>query len=260
MESQIEAYFFSHNGGIRTNNEDGLLVGSVLVSDTSMLHPDCLKEGEGGYLFCVADGIGGQEKGEVATKIVLTTLKEIATPDLNESSFEDVISQAKDNLEQYVIEHPDAYNLGCTLAGISIAGKDALTFNIGDCRVYRINGYFFEQVTRDHSIVQTLYDEGRITEDEMRTHPRRNVVTSSVSGDGNPHSVHIYIQILHLRTDEWFFICSDGIWGCFSHDELEVIYKRFQGFEFCEKLLGAAIARKASDNISAILLHISSIE
>lgn len=260
MGRQIEAHYFSHNGGVRENNEDGLLVGSVLISDISMEKPGTHQAEEGDHLFCVADGIGGQQKGEVASRIVLSSLKEKESAILDKGSLRTTISQAKEALEQYVKKHPDAYNLGCTLAGICLQGEAALAFNIGDCRVYRINGEFFEQITKDHSIVQTLFEEGVITEDEMRTHPRRNVVTSSVSGDGNPESVHIYCHPLQMRSEEIFFICSDGIWGCFSHDELELIYKRFKGYDFCEKLLGAAIARSASDNISAIVLHIISIE
>ena len=260
MGRQIEAYYFSHNGGVRENNEDGLLVGSVLISDISMEKPETFQGDDGDHLFCVADGIGGQQKGEVASRIVLSSLKEKGSAIHDERSLQTSISLAKEELEQYVREHPEAYNLGCTLAGICLQREMALSFNIGDCRVYRINGEFFEQITKDHSIVQTLFEEGVITEDEMRTHPRRNVVTSSVSGDGNPESVHIYCHSLQMRGEEIFFICSDGIWGCFSHDELELIYKRFQGYDFCEKLLGAAIARKASDNISALFLHIISIE
>jgi len=178
----------------------------------------------------------------------------------SEKTVSDALYLAKENLEQYVKENPDAYNLGCTLAGLIIRGTKAIAFNVGDCRVYRINGNYFEQITKDHSIVQTLFDEGIITEEEMRFHPRRNVITSSVSGDGRSDSIHVFSHKISLRNYDIFFICSDGIWGCFSHDELEMIYQRFQGYDFCEKLLTAALARKASDNISGILLIVSTCE
>lgn len=255
MEHRIEAWYVTHQGGVRENNEDGILAGSILITDISMESPGYYQTGCMNHLFCVADGIGGEQKGEVASRIVLTALQERESSITNETNLRDALGEAKEELELFVTLHPDSYNLGCTLAGVCIQEDQALIFNIGDCRVYRINGNYFEQITHDHSIVQSLYDEGVITEDEMRTHPRKNVITSSVSGDGKHDSIRIFATMLNMRREERFFLCSDGIWECFSHDELEMIYQRFQGEMFCEKILGAALARGASDNITALMLH-----
>ncbi|MDD1728324.1 MAG: serine/threonine-protein phosphatase [Methanospirillum sp.] len=260
MGNQIKVFYFTNNGGVRPNNEDSLLITKTLVSDTSMEEPGSYQSDQGEEIFCVADGIGGAEKGEVASNLVLSTLMELQDTIRDEPSLTTALFQGKNALDHYANEHQEAFNLGCTVAGVCIREDSLLAFNIGDCRVYRINGNFFEQVTRDHSVVQALFDEGLITEEEMRHHPRKNVVTSSVSGDGNPDSMKVYTTGIHIRSTDIFLICSDGIWGCFSHDELELIYQRFQGYEYCEKILHAALARKASDNISAILIQISSIE
>jgi PPM family protein phosphatase len=256
---QIDISFFTHNGGVRTNNEDSLLVDDLLISDRSMDKPLCHQTAGTDIICCVADGIGGSEKGEVASNLVLSALRNREVGIKDNESLISAIAQGKESLEKYVLDNPDAANLGCTLAGISIFGDSAIVFNAGDCRVYRINGNYFEQISRDHSVVQALFEEGIITEDEMRYHPKRNIVTSSVSGDGNPNSVKLFFTRIPVRVSDIFFVCCDGIWGCFSHDELELIYKQFKGYEFCEKLQGAAIARKASDNISAILIQISSV-
>ncbi|PWR74714.1 PP2C family protein-serine/threonine phosphatase [Methanospirillum lacunae] len=255
----IDLSFFTHNGGIRANNEDSLLVDDLVISDRSMDKPLSHQMTGKDIICCVADGIGGSEKGEVASNLVLSALRNQEKAIDNEESLGFAIAEGKELLEKYALDNPDAVNLGCTLAGISIFGDSAIVFNAGDCRVYRINGNYFEQITKDHSVVQVLFEEGIINEDEMRYHPRRNVVTSSVSGDGNPNSVKLFFTKIPVRMSDVFFICCDGIWGCFSHDELELIYQRFKGYEFCEKLLGAAIARKASDNISAILIQISPV-
>lgn len=260
MNSGIEVTYFTNNGVVRSNNEDSLLIQDILINNTSMEKPESIQTGFQDTIFCVADGIGGEQKGEVASGIVLETIRNQQVLISNENSISDILYLGKDQLEKYVFENPDACNLGCTLAGICIRGESVIAFNIGDCRVYRINGKYFEQITRDHSIVQSLYEEGVITEDEMRSHIRRNVVTSSVSGDGVADSIRVYTKELHLRDNDTFFICCDGIWGCFSHDELEMIYQKFEGPEYCEKLLPAAIARGASDNISAILVRFYIIE
>lgn len=259
IQQRLESFFFTNKGGVRSNNEDGLIVQNILISDLSMEIPESYHGDEKTAIFCVSDGIGGEQKGEAATRIVLAYLKEHFGEITDEEALTRVIHQGKEELESYVKENPEAFNLGCTLAGIIVREGEAILFNIGDCRVYRINGRFFERITKDHSVVQHLLEEGVITEDEMRHHPRKNIVTSSVSGDGMKNTVHIWCKNITLRDNDLFFICSDGLWECFSHDELEMIYQKFQGYEFCEKILIAALARQSSDNITAILVSVRSI-
>ncbi len=260
MNTRIHAYYFTHPGSIRTENEDSLLIQDILINHTSMDAPTLSEWVCEESRFIVADGIGGEAKGEVASNLVLASIRDTPADLTGESGIRDLLTGAKERLEEYVAEHPDAHNLGCTLAGVFLTKEGGIAFNAGDCRVYRINGTFFEQMTRDHSLVQTLLDAGAITEEEMRHHPRRNVVTSSVSGDGNPDPVEVFTTAFRLRSDDTFFICCDGIWGSFSHDELEMIYQRFPGPDFCGKIQTAALARGASDNISAILVMTSQVE
>ena len=257
MNGVIEVCFFTNNGGVRSNNEDSLLISDRVIHTISMNAPETVTLNPDNALICVADGIGGEQKGEVASRMVLESLSDTRDRITDMSSIEGLLILAKEQLDHYASENPDAFNLGTTIAGISIRDDTIIVFNAGDCRVYRINGAYFEQVTRDHSVVQNLFDEGIITEEEMRHHPRRNVITSSVSGDGSRNSVHVFMTELRLRENDQFFICCDGIWGCFSHDELEMIYRKFPGPEYCEKIMGAALARKATDNISAILIRIT---
>ena len=200
-----------------------------------------------------------ERKGEIASNLVLSSLLSQKNSITDEKNLKMAFDNAKIALEKYVAEDPDALNMGCTASGIIINTETVICFNIGDCRVYRIQNSYFEKITHDHSVVQSLFDEGLITEDDMRHHPRKNAVTSSVSGDRTPGSLRIYMASLNMRNPDVFFLCSDGIWECFSHDELEMIYQRFQGYAFCEKILTAALARRASDNISGILVIISAL-
>lgn len=259
-KQRVEAFFFTNKGGVRSNNEDGLVVPNALISDLSMKIPESYRGDVNNALFCVADGIGGEQKGEVASQIVLTHLRDHFSEITDEETFISVVYDAKEELERYVEKNPESANLGCTLAGIIIQDDKALVFNIGDCRVYRINGKFFERITKDHSVVQHLLEEGVITEDEMRYHPRKNIVTSSVSGDGIKNSIHVWFKSINLREQDLFFICSDGVWECFSQDELEMIFQKHPGYAFSEKILVAALARQSSDNVSAILLQTTSIQ
>jgi len=253
---RIEAFFFTNKGGVRSNNEDSLIVQDTLISNLSMEIPESYRGRSSNAVFCVADGIGGSQKGEVASFLVLSHLQTHFSEITDEESFSRVIYDAKELLEEFVKKSPDSFNLGCTLAGVIIRDEHAFIFNIGDCRVYRINGRFFERITKDHSVVQHLLDEGSITEDEMRHHPRKNIVTSSVSGDGIPDSVHLRIKEIPIRDLDEFFICSDGVWECFSQDEFEMIYEKYQGYQFLEKILIASLARQSSDNVTSILVKI----
>lgn len=255
---RLEAFFFTNKGGVRSNNEDSLVVQETLISNLSMEIPESHRVTSSSGLFSVADGIGGSQKGEVASFLVLSYLKNHFMEISDEESFTRVIYDSKELLEAYVKKSPESFNLGCTLAGVIVREEEILIFNIGDCRVYRINGRFFERITKDHSVVQHLLDEGSITEEEMRHHPRKNIVTSSISGDGIPDSVHVRFKSITFRDLDEFFICSDGIWECFSQDEMEMIYEKYQGYQFMEKLLIASLARQSSDNVTAILVKVQS--
>lgn len=259
IKQKIEAFYFSNKGGIRTNNEDGLIIPGTLISDLSMKIPESYRGEVTNAIFCVADGIGGEQKGEVASEIVLTYFRDHFSEITDEESFTKVAYDAKEQLEEYAKKNPESSNLGCTMAGIVIKNDQALIFNIGDCRVYRINGRFFERITKDHSVVQHLLEEGVITEDEMRSHPRKNIVTSSVSGDGIPNSIKVWFKSFTIRDQDLFFLCSDGVWECFSQDELEMIFQKYSGYAFCEKILVAALARQSSDNVTAILVSTSAV-
>lgn len=258
-KQKIEAFFFTNKGGVRTNNEDGLIIPGTLISDLSMKIPESYHGEVTNAIFCVADGIGGEQKGEVASRVILTYFRDHFSEVTDEESFSTVAYGAKEQLEAYVEKNPEAANLGCTLAGIIIKHETAFIFNIGDCRVYRINGRFFERITKDHSVVQHLLEEGVITEDEMRHHPRKNIVTSSISGDGIKNSIRIWFKPFPIRDQDLFFMCSDGVWECFSQDELEMIYQKYPGYMFCEKVLIAALARQSSDNVTAILVSTTAV-
>jgi PPM family protein phosphatase len=260
MEShhEIRAFFFTNTGTSRTNNEDSLLLSHQVISEVSMEKPEERLFSGPDLLFCVADGIGGAHKGEVASNLVLSFFSDHQDEIRDIPTLQEICYQAKKELDRYVATDPSALQMGCTISGVVIRGEDLILFTLGDCRIYRIHGGFFEKISREHSIVQNLCDEGLISEDEMRHHPKKHVITSALTGDGIDGPLEISAATVHIRKNDGFFICSDGIWECFSHDELEMIYQRFPDAEFCGRLLPAALARRAHDNISGILIRLVS--
>lgn len=254
MGVKVQYSFFSHQGCVRENNEDALLVHKKLVCDGNNTVIECNSlEGEK-FLFAVADGVGGEQYGEIVSKMVLTRL--LQNND-HLFSFEDLKTEIIEIEKELTLLSTDTIisnQSSSTIAGLLIVKDTVMAFNVGDSRVYRLNNGFFEKISHDHSIVQTLFDQGMIDEDEMRYHPQKNIITSSISADSNKKSLDIYHQIKKIREFDIFFICSDGIWETLSLDEIEEIWNETNSLDFSQKILNASFEKKARDNISLILI------
>ncbi len=238
--------YFTHRGKVRRNNEDALLVGSLLVCVEEMEKVECLETED--RLFCVADGMGGHEKGEVASRITLQTLLE-----LKPSSREELLKAihiAKDRLEEYVKVEPSAYGMGCALAGVLLLDDKALVFNVGDCRVYKVFKDRLFRLSRDHSVVEELVLEGVISREEAKSHPQRHVITSAITGDHYSTELRIYEKEIKLYEGDRFLICSDGLWE--EYEEPFDDPQKLVEFLFKEGML--------LDNISFILLEVGNAQ
>lgn len=247
--------YFTNAGSARESNEDSLLIYNRVISSCSMKKPVKINIPEKANLFCVADGVGGHNKGELASKEVLTSLSESFLNNFH-IQIEDAVKRAKDHLDHLTATDPSLLNFGTTLAGIYLNDSQISVFNCGDSRVYRLNDPFFEKVTDDHSIVETLVKNGLIDENEARVHPQKNVITSGIFGDGTTQFPTLFIKFFSLRNEEVFLICSDGVWEIIDIDLLEELYKTNGIDNFAESILNACLQNKAEDNISAIVVHI----
>lgn len=201
----MKVCFFSHRGKIRKNNEDALLIGDKIYAGTNFEEVVCRESNS--FIFSVADGMGGYEGGELASRIVLETFKEIKPADSESLNF--CLKEAKKRLEDYVAQKPELVNMGSTLAGIILRENRLLVFNIGDCRVYRVLPKRSIRLSRDHSLVERLILEGVITKEEAKNHPQRHVITSALMIREN---FEVYTTEVELLENDRFLICSDGLW------------------------------------------------
>lgn len=235
--------YFTHRGKVRENNEDGLLIGKEVFTNTSFDKIQCI-ENFRNKLLCVADGIGGYEGGEIATKIVLDTLSK-----LQPESRDELISSLKEaakNLSNIVNKKPDLAGMGCTLAGLMVSDNKIIIFNVGDCRVYRVFWDKAIRLSRDHSVVENLVLQGVISREEAIIHPQRNVVTSAIMASSN---FEVYIREVELFENDRFLICSDGLW-----EEREDFSKLFENPEdFLNQLF---INNRLKDNFSFITVEV----
>ncbi|UXM84173.1 PP2C family protein-serine/threonine phosphatase [Methanococcus aeolicus] len=244
------AYGVSHKGN-RLNNEDYITIEKI--KDI--------------YLLAVADGVGGHNAGEVASEMAINTLKEIITEKYNENLSVDDISEllkeAYNKAHNEILKNSidDKQGMGTTLTTAIIKGNKCIIANCGDSRTYIIRNGEIIFKTKDHSFVQALIDEGRISEEKAMTHPMKNIITSALGLD--ELKIDVYEQ--DLIDDDVLLMSSDGLHDYVSSADILKTVENIQKskiFEFSnenndnpknivDELLNKAL-EKTRDNVSII--------
>lgn len=253
---RIKACYLSHPGKKRANNEDSLLVNGLIVSCAVMTEAECMtSEGEN-FIFIAADGMGGHAKGDVASSKVLKIFAEHIGMLKDPEDIAGMFTRSKEALDGIAAADNLSFGLGTTVTGVLFSAGRAYVFNCGDSRVYRLSGGLLERLTKDHSLVQRFFEEGVITEDQMRTHPQKNIITDAVIGDLSEYAPSPDITEISFSSGQRFLLCTDGVWesidaaslqGCFSEEELVTSLKR---------VYSAVMETAARDNLSLIALEV----
>ena len=236
-------------GKVRTIDED-----SILAADLSF---GINSESEKFLLLAVADGMGGHAKGEEASKIALNTLTKTIIPELfGNVSFTDLlengIKNANQEILEYTVKNPESSGMGTTTVCALVKGNNIHLANVGDSRAYVISDDGIRRVTKDHSYVQSLIDEGQITEEEARDHPQKNVITKAV---GIMESVEPDTMKLTLDDDESLLLCCDGVIAHLTDEDIhKIICNENNPQNACQQIVDLANQRGGSDNISLIIL------
>jgi len=243
--------YFTNKGNLRDTNEDSLLVFEKIISSTDMDKCESLNIDSRSILLAVADGIGGNTKGELASKIVLEVLQryeeDIMTKKL---SIEDALKKARDELENYNRISQNSSGMGCTIAGILVIDSKLYIFNVGDCRVYRLLGPRVVKLTKDHTVVEELVSSGCITVDEAKVHSKKHILTSAIVADNYQTEIQIYKNETEIIDKDKFVICSNGFWEEFENEISQI----FSTDDFCSEFQKRVQNKKLSDNISFILV------
>jgi protein phosphatase len=236
-------------GQVRTVDED-----SILAADLSF---GVNSESSKFLLLAVADGMGGHAKGEEASKIALNAIASAVIPDLlNNTSFTKILEKGIQNANQdildYTAKNPEASGMGTTSVCAVVKDNQIHLANVGDSRAYRVSDDEICRVTKDHSYVQALIDEGDITEEQARDHPRKNEITRAV---GIMPSVEVDTMKLTLDSDESLLLCCDGVIAHLSDDDIHKIIRDSPDPQTaCQEIVDLANERGGSDNISLIIL------
>jgi len=167
-------------------------------------------------ILAVADGMGGYIGGEIASRTVITKLAELSpilsNPELDHESREDLLRSAITTMDSAIaeigVQRPELVGMGTTLTSISLFNNYVLLLVIGDSRAYRIRGKKIEQISHDHTVVQELVDQGRLTLDEIVDHPQRSFLTQAIMGKEN--LTPILVAYPAVKGDK-YLVCSDGL-------------------------------------------------
>ena len=232
----MEAVYYVNKGKVRENNEDGILIDDILVIE-SMQSP---KQIEGNFKkIVVSDGMGGLDNGEVATKILLETFRDNEIK--NQDEIKNTIYKSADNFLD---------NSGCATAGIIF---DRFVFNVGDCRVYKKVDMFLNRLTKDHSLAEQLIDIGELDEENILEFDKKNVLTSAVIKNKD---IQIYTKEIKIKENDIFLVCSDGLWGELSLDELEECFESEDITEISSNLLKSLELKEVKDNVSFVIVKV----
>jgi serine/threonine protein phosphatase PrpC len=241
----------TNTGQIRDHNEDAFKLPEEI--DVATLSTK-------GYLYILADGMGGHKKGEVASAVTIDTVdseyyaivKPLPQDDPEENIIE-ALAQAIQKANYHVMEVTEGG--GTTIVAAVLFGDVLVSMNVGDSRAYLLRDNELRLITRDHSLVSRLVEMGKITEEEALTHPRRNVLYQAL-GQGTEVEIHVYSE--KLQTDDIVILCSDGLWGEVSEPALkEVLNNASSPLKAAEKLINLANASGGPDNITAIIIQVS---
>ncbi|MGP2439982.1 Stp1/IreP family PP2C-type Ser/Thr phosphatase [Streptomyces sp. JW3] len=231
----------SHKGMIREGNEDSGYAGPRLLA--------------------IADGMGGQAAGEVASSEVISTIvaldDDVPGSDIL-TSLGTAVQRANDQLRQMVEEDPSLEGMGTTLTALLWTGQRLGMVHVGDSRAYLLRDGVLTQITQDHTWVQRLVDEGRITEEEAGTHPQRSLLMRAL---GSGDHVEPDLSIREVRAGDRYLICSDGLSGVVSHQTLEETLASYQGpQETVQELIQLALRGGGPDNITVIIADVLDLD
>ena len=231
----------SHKGMIREGNEDSGYAGPRLLA--------------------IADGMGGQAAGEVASSEVISTIvgldDDVPGSDIL-TSLGSAVQQANDQLRVMVEEDPQLEGMGTTLTALLWTGRRLGLVHVGDSRAYLLRDGRLTQITQDHTWVQRLVDEGRITEEEATTHPQRSLLMRAL---GSGDHVDPDLSVREVRAGDRYLICSDGLSGVVSHQTLEETLAGYQGpHETVQELIQLALRGGGPDNITCIVADVLDVD
>jgi serine/threonine protein phosphatase PrpC len=237
MKWQFNSFAQTDLGLVREGNEDSAITCANLIA--------------------VADGMGGHAGGEVASAIAINALSQLqpvlVDEKIDNDSREDLFLNITHEIDQVIQEkskaQPDLAGMGTTLTALSIFDKNIELLHIGDSRCYRYRDNKLEQLSYDHTVMQELLDQGRLTPQEVFDHPQRSLLTQALMGDSGLDPILISFEI---KKGDRYLLCSDGLTNVLSDYEISKIIEANEDKAIPQSLITEVRSKGAPDNITII--------
>lgn len=231
-------------GKVRTANEDGFDFGTF---------------DDGTAWAVVCDGMGGVRGGNIASSMVVDMVSDKIKKCYNKLmpvySFENIflstITTANVVVNDRSYTDTELRGMGTTIVATIVKGSQVCIAHVGDSRIYKINSEGIEQITKDHSLAQEMLDSGQITQEEFENYPKKNIITRALGID---EKVAIDFDFAELTEGETLLLCTDGLSGLLSDDEIFDIYNKTDFELLCDEYIKAANDKGGYDNITVVVM------
>jgi PPM family protein phosphatase len=245
---------------VTSTNEPSLRLRYAALSDVGRVRKDNQDSGFASEnLLVVADGVGGAARGDVASSTAVQILRRLDTPpngDLLEA-LAGAIHRAHDRIAELVDEDPELEGTSTTVTAALFDGRRVGIGHVGDSRGYLLRNGELSQLTKDHTFVQSLIDEGRITEEESRSHPHRNLILRAVDG---VHETDPDLFTIELAAGDRLLLCSDGCSGVLDDGRLADILGTGTVDYATVELVRAALEAGSSDNVTCVVADVLALD
>ncbi len=238
----------SEKGG-RLNNEDSIYP-----------MPEAINTNQN--LFLVCDGVGGSERGEVASSLACESFQSyfdtFSEGEVDSNLINKTIHYTEACFDNYVVAHPEAKGMATTLTMLYIGTNGITVAHVGDSRIYQIRDNKILFKTEDHSLVNMWVKLGKITPEEAVHHPQRNIITRAIQSSEHPTEADVAL-LSDIQAGDYFFMCTDGVLEHLSDDDLVRIFADNSSPEAIKNILLESCSGKTRDNYSFYIIPIQNV-
>jgi len=245
----IEVASLSDVGRQRENNEDAYLYWE------SSSEEEFVRKGR---LAIVADGMGGYEGGQEASRLAVETVRDVYAKAFGgdpQATLLEAFALAHERIQDYAERHPGFYGMGTTCTALVLLGRNLYVAHVGDSRLYRVRGSEIARLTRDHSYVSRLVENGIVRSEDAEKHPQRHILTAAL-GAGVEVLVDSSQPAMLVEAGDTLVLCTDGLWGVVTEHEIVTAVKASSPSEMCSALVNLALQRGGPDNITVQILRV----
>lgn len=252
MALELESSGLTDVGPLRETNEDSI---------GCFAPPDALALRRKGYLYVVADGLGGHNAGEVASSCAVARVGEEYYSPSNHTRIEPALRQAVQAANLRILEltqqNSEYHSMQTTLSAVAIAGAQAYVAHVGDSRIYHWRGGALTQLTSDHSEAAELVRMKILKPERARDHPGRNTLTRTLGG-------RLILRPDYLRrpvqAGDRFVLCTDGLWSEVEDDVIAEIVGDAPPAAACRELVGRALTHGCEDNVTVQVIRVQAVD